>query len=179
MEMRETCDRALAAIAAAGADTGEMAHPPTFAKLADAHNVVMSYETARQRADVFAAGVPAISQQFHDLIETGQRVGEAEYHQALSIRDRANSFLDQLFRDTDVLLVPSAPGAAPKGLGATGNPLFSRMWNLLQVPSMAIPFATDQNGLPLGIQLIAPRGHDARLIGITRWVHEVFAQHRS
>ena len=51
--------------------------------------------------------------------------------------------------------------------------MFSRMWNLLQVPSLALPFGATANGLPLGIQLIAPRGCDARLLDIAQWVQGV------
>ncbi len=173
--MRDTCTRALAAIAATGAETGEMAHPPVFADLTAAHNTVMSYEATCLRQREFELGVPAISPQFHALIETGQQIGEAEYSHALAIRDRAAMLLDQLFRDADALLVPSAPGPAPAGLQTTGDPLFSRMWNLLQIPSVAIPFGTDPNGLPLGVQLIAPRNADAPLLNIAQWVQSVLA----
>lgn len=173
VDMRDVCTRAMAAIAAAGADTGEMAHPPIFAELTVAHNTVMSHEASRLRRREFDFGLPAISPEFHALIDSGQKVNDDDYQTALSIRDRAGAILDQLFRDTDVLLVPSAPGPAPVGLSATGDPLYSRMWNLLQVPSLAIPFGTDQTGLPLGVQLIAQRGDDARLLDIAQWVGSV------
>ncbi len=173
MEMRDTCTRALAALADAGADTGEIAHPAVFAELTQAQITVMGYEAARLRAKEFEIGEPGISSQFHALIEAGQQIDEATYRAALTVRDRANSILDQLFRDTDALLVPSAAGPAPEGLDATGDPVFSRMWNLLQVPSLALPFGATANGLPLGIQLIAPRGGDARLLDIAQWVHRI------
>jgi Asp-tRNA(Asn)/Glu-tRNA(Gln) amidotransferase A subunit family amidase len=94
------------------------------------------------------------------------------YQNALAIRNCASTLLDHIFQDTDALLVPSAPGPAPLGLDATGDPLFSRMWNLLQVPSIAIPFGTDSNGLPLGFQLVARRGNDQCLLNIARWIHD-------
>ena len=171
IEMRDTCTRALSVFAQAGADTGEIAHPSIFSELTQAQITVMGYEAARLRQTEFAAGVPAISQQFYDLIEAGLRVDEDEYHAALATRDRACNMLDHILADTEVLLVPSAPGAAPVGLSATGDPLYSRMWNLLQVPSVAIPFGTDANGLPLGFQLIARRGDDRNLLEIANWAH--------
>lgn len=176
VEMRDTCTRALSAIAARGADTGEIAHPSIFADLTQAQITVMGYEAARLRAAEYAIGVPGISPQFHALIKAGMEIRETEYHAALTLRDRAGVMLDQLFRDTDALLVPSAPGPAPEGLAATGDPLYSRMWNLLQVPSIALPFGTDQKGLPMGIQLIGRKGGDARLLDIASWVHDVLSQ---
>ncbi len=173
IEMRDTCTRALAALAAAGAETGEVSHPQIFEKLTAAHHTVMSFEAARLREKEFEIGVPSISQQFFALLVAGQQISEADYHQALAMRDRASAILDQLFRDVDALLVPSAAGPAPRGLEATGDPLYSRMWNLLQVPTVAIPFGTDQAGLPLGVQLIAPRGGDFHLLDIAHWVSGV------
>ncbi len=172
VEMRDTCIRALDALAATGAEVGEIAHPPVFSELTQAQISVMGYEVARQRATEYAVGVPDISPQFHELVTAGLAVSEREYHAALDLRNRAGAMLDQMFRDIDALLVPSAPGPAPMGLEATGDPLYSRMWNLLQVPSVALPFGTDQNGLPLGIQLIGRKGGDALLLDTAAWVHQ-------
>lgn len=175
MEMRDTCIRALAALSATGAECGEVAHPPLFADLTQAQITVMGYETTRIRAHEYDTYRNDISPQFAALIDSGRQVSEADYHAALNTRDQANAMLDQIFGDVDALIVPSAPGAAPAGLEATGDPLFSRMWNLLQLPTVALPFGTDTNGLPLGIQLIARRGDDARLLDIATWAQDALA----
>lgn len=175
VEMRDICTRALAAIAKAGGETGEITHPDVFKDLTQAHVTVMGYETARTRAAEAAIGPPVISQQFCDLVIAGRTVSDTDYRAALDLRNRANTILDHLFRDTDALLVPSAPGPAPHGLDATGDPLFSRMWNLLQLPCVALPFGQTQENLPLGFQLIGPRGQDSRLLDIACWVFKQLA----
>jgi Asp-tRNA(Asn)/Glu-tRNA(Gln) amidotransferase A subunit family amidase len=172
LEMRDTCTHALQTLAETGAETGEIAHPPLFAELTEAQITVMGYEVARTRTDEFENHRNAISPQFAALIEVGLQVTYHAYQNALAIRNCASTLLDHIFQDTDALLVPSAPGPAPLGLDATGDPLFSRMWNLLQVPSIAIPFGTDSNGLPLGFQLVARRGNDQCLLNIARWIHD-------
>lgn len=172
LEMRDTCTRALQTLAETGAETGEIAHPSLFAELTEAQITVMGYEVARTRKDEFENHRDAISPQFAALIEVGLQVTHQAYQNALAIRNCASTLLDHIFQDTDALLVPSAPGPAPLGLDSTGDPLFSRMWNLLQVPSIAIPFGTDPNGLPLGIQLVARRGNDQCLLNIARWIHD-------
>lgn len=176
VEMRDACMRAMACIAATGADSGEIAHPPTFGHLTQAQITVMGYETARARSAEYDEHRTRISPQFADLIQTGRKVSDSSYAEALALRDRANRMLDHLFADADALLVPSAPGAAPLGLKATGNPLFSRIWNLLQLPCVALPLGRNLDGLPLGVQLITKRGDDAHLLNIATWLQHSFAQ---
>jgi len=74
----------------------------------------------------------------------------------------------------EVILAPAAPGEAPAGLQATGDPLYSRSWNLLQVPCLSIPFGTGPRGLPLSVQLIGAMNTDDRLLASARWVHQKF-----
>ncbi len=61
--------------------------------------------------------------------------------------------------DFDVILTPSAPGAAPHGFGATGNPMFNRLWTLMGAPCVNVP-GLSENGLPLGMQIVGRFGRD-------------------
>jgi amidase len=175
MEMRDVCSRAMRALADDGAETGEIGSPPLFTELTDAQKIVMAYEAANVRRDVYASHRDAISTQFAQLIREGQGVTEARYQEALAIRDKAGAMVEMMFADYDGVLVPSAPGEAPEGLGATGDPLFSRMWNLLQLPCVALPFGSGPRGLPVGIQLIGRLHEDARLLAVAQWAHAVFS----
>ena len=51
---------------------------------------------------------------------------------------RARALAD-LMADIDVILSPSAPGAAPKGLGSTGISTFNRLWTLMGTPCVNVP----------------------------------------
>jgi amidase len=178
MEMHDVCGRAMRALADHGAETGEIGSPPLFAELTDAQKTVMSYEAANARRDVYTSHRDAVSIQFAQLIHEGQAVTEARYQDALAIRDRAGAMVDALFADFDGVLVPSAPGEAPEGLGGTGDPLFSRMWNLLQLPCVALPFGVGPRGLPVGVQLLGRLHEDAGLLAVAEWVHAVFSDAR-
>ncbi|WP_166417138.1 amidase [Cochlodiniinecator piscidefendens] len=174
IEMRNVCTTAMGAITATGANTGDVSTPPSFTNLTQAQITVMAYETARTRICEYSAQQDQLSPQFAALIEDGRNVSDTEYQRALSQRERSYAMLEAVMGDCDVLLAPSAPGEAPAGLGATGDPLYSRMWNLLQVPTVALPFLTGPNGLPTGIQLIAKRGHDAKLLAVAEWLQNIF-----
>jgi amidase len=66
-------------------------------------------------------------------------------------------------------------GAAPEGLDATGNPIFSRMWTLLHVPTVTIPIARAPNGLPIGAQLVARFQADDQLLQMAEAVTNALA----
>ena len=79
--------------------------------------------------------------------------------------------LDELFMERyDALLTPAAPGSAPKGIAATGDPVFCTLWTLCGMPSLSLPLLQDAHGLPIGVQLVGRRNFDARLFRTARWL---------
>jgi Asp-tRNA(Asn)/Glu-tRNA(Gln) amidotransferase A subunit family amidase len=93
-----------------------------------------------------------------------------EYQQALARIPILNEGFGQIFERYDAILTPAAPGTAPKGLGATGDPAFCTLWTLLGMPALSLPLMRGVNGLPLGVQLVGPRHDDARLLRTARWL---------
>jgi Asp-tRNA(Asn)/Glu-tRNA(Gln) amidotransferase A subunit family amidase len=75
-----------------------------------------------------------------------------------------------MFDDFDVLLTLSAPGAAPKGLGSTGDARFNRLWTLMGVPCVNVSAYVAEGGLPVGVQVIARYGNDAGALAAARFV---------
>lgn len=70
----------------------------------------------------------------------------------------------------DAVLTPAAPGEAPEGLGSTGNAAFNSLWTLLHVPAVTIPAGKGPKGLPLGAQIVTPRGQDAQALMWAEWL---------
>ena len=175
LEMRDVCQRALEALAGQGAETGEQAHPEVFAELTECQKVIMAFETARARAFEFYRHRDGISDAFADLVEGGLAISRQTYDEARRITAQAVRAMDVLFTDIDVILAPAAPGEAPAGLGATGDPLFSRAWTLLGMPCISIPFGSGPQGLPLSVQLVGRRGADRRLLAAAQWVQQRLA----
>ncbi len=175
IEMRDVCQRAIDRFAARGADVGELTHPDVFGRLTGHHVTVMAFETARARIFEYERHRGQLSSQFTDLMESGASVSRDDYVAALQDRDRATRILETLFQDVDVILAPAAPGEAPAGLEATGDPLFSRAWNLLQVPCVSVPAGSGPNGLPLAVQAIGRFGDDDRLLAAAAWMHRQLA----
>ncbi len=98
------------------------------------------------------------------------RISTDQYDQARRIARGARRTFAELMAETDVLLTPSAPGAAPHGLGATGKPTFNRLWTLLGPPCVNVPGLTDGNDLPLGVQIVGRFARDKIALAAARFL---------
>jgi Asp-tRNA(Asn)/Glu-tRNA(Gln) amidotransferase A subunit family amidase len=82
--------------------------------------------------------------------------------------------LGSVFHDVDALLVPAAPGEAP-AVATTGDPIFNRGWSALGVPAVAVPAGVGPSRMPLGVQVVGPPRHDARVLACAAWVEKALA----
>ena len=82
------------------------------------------------------------------------------YDDARRVASRARNALADLMGEYDVILTPSAPGAAPHGIGATGVANFNFLWTLMGTPCVNVPGLSDPTGLPLGMQIVGRFGRD-------------------
>jgi Asp-tRNA(Asn)/Glu-tRNA(Gln) amidotransferase A subunit family amidase len=159
----------------AGALVKEITLPPEFAGLLQAQLDVMNYESYRSLASERVHRFDGLSDTLKKLLDAAGRIDAARYDQARALAAACRAMLANVFGDADVILAPSAPGEAPVGLQATGDPVFCRIWTLLGVPAMNIPCSQGANGLPVGVQIIGRTGDDARVIAVAEWLQEKFA----
>lgn len=85
-----------------------------------------------------------------------------DYRRDIADRDRRRAVYHTLAKEFDACVTLSAPGAAPLGLGSTGDPIFVVSGSLLGVPALSLP-VLDDGGLPLGLQLLGFAHRDASL----------------
>ena len=157
-------------LGAAGVEVGEVeVDGYQGIDLIKAHKTVMAYEASRARAVEFERHSADLSEQFCELMQEGRLINYEQCQEALAQRDSANQRLMETWRNYDLLLTPSALGEAPQGLSSTGDPIFSRAWNLLGGPAITLPAGVGQKKLPLGIQLIGPVASDDYLIAQALW----------
>ena len=153
-----------------GAQVRELALPQSFAGLLQAQIDVMNYESWRALASERLHQWPMLSETLQKLLDTAGKTDAATYDKARALANECRAALGGLMGDADVLLVPSAPGEAPAGLSATGNPVFNRIWTLLGVPCVTVPGAKGPNGMPVGVQLVGRFGDDARVLAAADWL---------
>ena len=98
-----------------------------------------------------------------DLVREGLEIPTEKYDEAMRYIAECKTRVAELYKDTPVILVPAAVGPAPLGLASTGDSRMNAPWTALGTPAISIPMPA-ANGLPLGLQLTADHGQDARVI---------------
>lgn len=146
--------------------------PEPFADAVDLHRVVMEADLALNFAAEYEHGADRLSPMLREIIERGRRQLAVDYNRALARVPILNAALDDVFHDVHAILTPASTGEAPQGLETTGSPIFCTLWTLCGLPAITLPLLEGENGLPIGVQLVGPRGDDARLLQTARWLVE-------
>jgi len=167
--------RAQQALQRAGSEVGEPRDGGAFDGLAEAHACLMQYEIARSLLPEWLSHREQFSAALRRIMETGLAFTAQDYDAARAAVARARAALDGLFGDCDALLVPAAPGEAPRGLDATGDPVFNRMWTALRAPCVGVPAGAGPQGLPVAVQVVGRPGDDARTLWVARAVEAALA----
>ncbi len=150
----------------------EVALPDVFANSWPAHRTVMVTGFARNLGHYEERFGDQLSEQLRHAIVEGRTVSAVDYLAARDWCDVLNQGLDEVFERYDAILTPAAPGEAPADLNTTGNPVFNAMWSFLGTPAITLPLMAGPNGLPMGVQLVGPRGDDARLLRTANWLYD-------
>jgi len=118
-----------------------------------------------------------LSQSALDRLATAEAMNPADYRAAIARRQRSRETHARLAVRYDAAITLAAPGAAPVGLGSTGNPIFNVPASLLGIPALSLPLLS-ADGLPLGLQLMGFAGEDAGLFATGAAVRDLFSAMR-
>jgi Asp-tRNA(Asn)/Glu-tRNA(Gln) amidotransferase A subunit family amidase len=137
----------------------------------DWHRSIMEAEMALSLEADWERGRERMSASLRGQIERGREARALDYQRARASALEFAEGLQELFEQRyDAILTPSAMGAAPRGLGSTGDPSFCTPWTLCGMPAITLPLLQASNGLPIGVQLVGARDADARLLRTARWL---------
>ena len=96
---------------------------------------------------------------------------DAYYLKALRVKALIKKSFDEAFAKYDVILGPVAPTTAPKVGSSLSDPIkmylgdiYTISVNLAGLPGICLPCGKDQNGLPIGLQLIGDCFQEKKLI---------------
>jgi len=171
-ETQDAMQQAAARVQASGAMTlHEVRLPVDYELLVQAQTHIQLAEQAQCLAYERLQHFERLSPRLQGIMQAGVAVTAAQYDQAQALVARCRAQLADVFQDVDVLLVPSAPGAAPAGLDNTGDPVFCRIWTVLHTPTVNIPAGHAPNGMPVGLQVVGPVGSDAFTLAAAHALH--------
>ncbi|GAB3026095.1 Asp-tRNA(Asn)/Glu-tRNA(Gln) amidotransferase subunit GatA [Spirosoma pulveris] len=110
---------------------------------------------------------------------------DAYYTKAQQVRRLIRQEAEQLFEQYDFLLSPTTPTPAFRlgektGGSTSDDPLqmyladiFTVQANVVGYPAISIPAGTDANGLPIGVQLMAPPFAEGALVALARKMQDM------
>jgi Asp-tRNA(Asn)/Glu-tRNA(Gln) amidotransferase A subunit family amidase len=168
---------AVAALRRGGLTIRSIDLAPMLAALHEAATTVEFYEGARfheQRYREYGARLAHMG----ELVREGLTISVARYDEARRRIAQARTRIAELFKATPVILVPAATGPAPLGLLLTGDSRMNSPWTALGTPAITVPMPVG-SALPLGLQLTATHGQDARVIRTAVRVHAALTDSKS
>ena len=150
--------------------------PESFERAMADQFTILSVEAAnfhepllKEKADLYGPNI-------RELVETGLGIDAVTYSRALESRLQFIADAEGLSKKAQVLLTPSTPTPAPGDLSVTGSAMFQGPWTSTGLPTVTVPSGLSQFDLPLGIQLIAARLEEPRLLNAASWCEQVLGK---
>jgi aspartyl-tRNA(Asn)/glutamyl-tRNA(Gln) amidotransferase subunit A len=158
----------------------ERADHPSAAEfdLANAAGLVISRCEAAAAHRALELDVGGYWEEVREQLRSAASIAAIDYLDAQRLRSELRSRLLGAFDDADVLAMPTVPVVAPPVEEfASYLMLLARNaipWSLVGFPAMSIPVGTS-DGLPVGLQLVAPPGEERRLVRVGRAIEHALA----
>ena len=102
---------------------------------------------------------------------------DAYYSKAQKVRRLIQERTTAIFQDYDFILLPAAPGPAWKLGAKMEDPvemyladIFTVQANMAGIPAICLPTGTTPDGLPIGMQLMAPRFEESKLLAFAKTI---------
>ncbi len=170
VDTRMAMQHAATQLAQAGVPVRDVQTPMLFSQLLQVQKEIMSYELAKSLSYERLQHADQLSPKLQALFEEGLSIPAERHWANIQLAYSARAKVSAAFGDSEVWLAPSTTGEAPATLEQTGDPVFGRVWTLLGLPCVHLPFTTGQTGMPVGLQVVGRYGDDRVVLRIARWL---------
>lgn len=168
-------EHAARVLALAGMPIRELQLPLLFSQLMQAQKEIMAFDLVRSLAHERLRQPHLLSEHLNQVLGSGLEVPIERHYANLQLAQSARGMVSNAFGAFEVLLAPSAIGEAPDTLTQTGDPVFSRVWTLLGLPCVHLPFFKGRTGMPVGLQVVGRHGEDKVVLRVAKWLMERLA----
>ena len=172
-ETRANAESVVATLEEAGALVEEITLPTDFQEVLKAQRTLMSVEGAQVHESNFAAQPDDYSANVRGVIEQGFATSALTYLKAKHLQREFRRDVHVALRGYDALLMPTTPTPAPPSRETTGDPKFQSPWTFGGFPEITLPSGLSEDGLPLGVQLVAGHFDEAGLLAVAAWCEKV------
>ncbi|KAF3043619.1 hypothetical protein E8E11_008786 [Didymella keratinophila] len=167
-------DKATTLLREHGAEVEEISLPDHLDELPAWHATVLASEGRTAFLPEYAVAKDKISQQLVGHVENSDKISRKAQVEASDKISAARPIVDEILTRYDAVITPSVPDEAPLGIEKTGSAAFCLIWTALHTPVVNVPGFKGENGMPIGLSLVAPRYHDRRLLAVSKKVGEIF-----
>ncbi len=137
--------------------------------------ILQSYESYDYHRATVASSPELYDPETLRRLRSGEAVPEAEYRLALADLQKTRAQMADKFREIDLLVTPTTPIPAPRISELMRDPALlrpaelmllrnTRPVNVWGLPAISVPCGTTRQGLPIGLQLVAPAGGEVRML---------------
>jgi Asp-tRNA(Asn)/Glu-tRNA(Gln) amidotransferase A subunit family amidase len=176
-DMRNAVEDAVRAARAAGARVEEIDLSDAIEEAWRVQPVIMDYEAYRALAYEYDNHRASIGPVLGALLDNAAGISSEDYDAARRVTKRARHAANELL-EGKFILMPSAPGAAPRGFATTGKATFNRLWTSMGTPCVNVPGISDSAGLPLGMQIVGRFGRDRATLEAAAFVESAIGRRR-
>jgi aspartyl-tRNA(Asn)/glutamyl-tRNA(Gln) amidotransferase subunit A len=172
-EVRASLAAAATQLAAAGHQVAPAAPPYDLAGLRAAWGTLTAAGAARVCARFPDRWRAEVTNQIRTTAERGLELPATAYVQALDALAAWRAEVTAAWGDWDALLTPTAVAPAwraedeaPPGLTPATQGMFAGWVNAAGLPAISVPGLPHPDGRPIGVQVVAPFGHDATVLAL-------------
>src|SRR5262245_1613387 len=167
--------RALRALESLGADLVEVSlpnvpvHRAVWLQIASPEAYSYHEDRLRNYADQYGADV-------RGRLEAGRELLSIDYVRAQRVRTMMKEECKRLFQNVSAIVTPTTPIVAPRidELRKPGGPeaalasipRFTRFSNIVGLPSISIPCGFNEDGLPIGMQIVGKAFDEATVLRV-------------
>jgi len=152
----------------------DLSTPSEFHEVIPRHRTIMAVEAAAFHESRFRRRPDDYPPRITELLQEGLKTSAPEYARCRDHQRQLSETMQNYFDDVSALITPATLGAAPNAT-TTGDPACNSPWSYTGHPTVSLPMAWTDDGMPLCVQIIGPMYEEAELLALAAHIERIIA----